>query len=150
MDAAGRPWLMALVGVGLLAAVFLLPDLLPEESELVPPPDPPPLEELRDPAPLVPEVEPEAPAEPELAEAEPARPAEPLPPLEASDGWVRVEASGLSKRPAFEEWLLADDLIRRFVASVDEIAIGNSPRRAPPLPAARRGRSGPPTAGGSS
>jgi hypothetical protein len=117
---------MALIGAGLLAAVFLLPDLLPDDSELVPAP-PPEVEEVEEREP------PEAPAPPEHAEApivepSPVLPAEPLPPLEASDGWVRVEAAGVSTKPAYEKWLEVDDLVRRFVAAVDEIALGQSPR----------------------
>lgn len=116
---------MALIGAGLLAAVFLLPDLLPEDSELVPAP-PPALEEAREPAPA-----PEpllGSAEAPIVEPPPVLPAEPLPPLEASDGWVRVEARGVSAKPAYEEWLEADDLVRRFVAAVDEVGLGQSPR----------------------
>jgi hypothetical protein len=116
---------MALIGAALLAAVFLLPDLLPDDSELVPAP-PSAVEEVREPA-LAAEPLLETTEEP-IVEPPPVLPAEPLPPLEASDGWVRVEARGVSAKPAYKEWLEADDLVRRFVAAVDEVALGQSPR----------------------
>ncbi|MEN8183327.1 MAG: DUF3014 domain-containing protein [Myxococcota bacterium] len=115
--------MLALIGLALLAALLWLPDLLPEESELVPvePPGERPVpiaEPLRDPEP---------PAPPEVAEAEP-EPAEPLPPLSRSDAWVRTEAAGLSDQAAFRQGLQAEDLVRRFVAAVDEVSDGGSPR----------------------
>jgi hypothetical protein len=119
---------MALIGAVLLAAVFLLPDLLPEDSELVPAP-PPRVEEVREPEPA-PALEP---IEGPLDEPPPVVPVEPLPPLEASDGWVRVEAGAVSAQPAYQEWLGADDLVRRFVAAVDEVASGISPRAHAPF-----------------
>jgi hypothetical protein len=118
---------LALIGAGLLAAVFLLPDLLPDDSELVPPP-PPEVEEEGELLEAPQALESSEGAEAPLAEPPSLVPAEPLPPLEASDGWVRVEARGVSAKPGYREWLKANDLVRRFVASVDEIALGHSPR----------------------
>lgn len=76
-----------------------------------------------------------APAEPAVAAepapapaAEPAPPA-PLPPLATSDGAVRVLVSELSSHPQLAAWLASDDLVRRFVVSVTNVAEGVSPRR---------------------
>lgn len=121
------PLALAAIGLGLIAGVFLLPDLLPEESELVP------VEPPRDEA-LVPPRPSAEPPLPEVADVEPVRePVEPLPPLSRSDGWVRVEAAALSERPAWKQWLQTEDLVRRFVAAVDEVAAGNSPTASVPF-----------------
>ncbi|MBE0461522.1 MAG: DUF3014 domain-containing protein [Candidatus Aminicenantes bacterium] len=48
--------------------------------------------------------------------------------LDKSDSLIRQLAAGLSSHPAFEKWLLTTDLIRKFVAAVDNIANGLSPR----------------------
>jgi len=47
--------------------------------------------------------------------------------LEDSDELVRQKAAGLSSHPSLSRWLQGDDLIRRFVAAVDNIANGQSP-----------------------
>jgi hypothetical protein len=47
--------------------------------------------------------------------------------LSASDAVVRELASGLSSNPKLAAWLVNEDLIRRFTASVDNIASGVSP-----------------------
>jgi Protein of unknown function (DUF3014) len=74
-------------------------------------------------------AEPVAAAEPEAPPpAEPAPPA-PLPPLTTSDGAVRVLVGELSSHPQLAAWLVNDDLIRRFVVSVTNVAEGVSPRR---------------------
>lgn len=48
--------------------------------------------------------------------------------LDESDDLVRRLASQLSSHPLLGDWLKTDDLIRKFVASVDNIANGQSPR----------------------
>jgi hypothetical protein len=48
--------------------------------------------------------------------------------LDASDEPVRELARSLSQRPELERWLRTGDLIRKFVAAVDNIAGGQSPR----------------------
>jgi hypothetical protein len=48
--------------------------------------------------------------------------------LKTSDVVVRELAAGLSSNPKLAAWLVNDDLIRRFTASVNNIAAGNSPR----------------------
>lgn len=85
------------------------------------------------------------PAEPEIAPPEPAvqttpedgttvspvRPEEEeieLPPLTASDSLVREMVGELSSHPRLASWLATDELIHKFVAAVDNIAEGTSPR----------------------
>ncbi|GMU65571.1 MAG: hypothetical protein AMXMBFR36_18450 [Acidobacteriota bacterium] len=63
-----------------------------------------------------------APAAPPATAPEP-----PLPPLDASDGNVRELGAGLSGDAAFAGWLGHDDLVRRFVAAVANVAEGASP-----------------------
>jgi len=50
-------------------------------------------------------------------EAPPALPAN-LPPLDRSDDFVRLRASGLSSAPAFAEWLKQESLIPRLAAAM--------------------------------
>lgn len=59
---------------------------------------------------------------------EPAEPQLELPELTASDAFIRDLTSALSSRPELAKWLATDDLIRRFVAAVDNVAEGVSPR----------------------
>ena len=51
-----------------------------------------------------------------------------LPPLDESDERVREMALELSTHPKLVKWLAPDDLVRRMVASVDNLSRGNSPR----------------------
>ncbi|MFN7972157.1 MAG: DUF3014 domain-containing protein [Acidobacteriota bacterium] len=51
-----------------------------------------------------------------------------LPPLDQSDDAVRKLVEGISSRPEIARWLMTDALIRRFVAVVDNVADGLSPR----------------------
>jgi hypothetical protein len=83
-----------------------------------------------DEAPAPPEpgrVEPPAPSGPPAAEAEPA-PSEELPPLVESDAFVRERAARASTRPELAAWLAGEGLVERFVAAVDAVANGESPR----------------------
>lgn len=59
----------------------------------------------------------------------PVTPVQPpvLPPLDASDGFVREQAGSLSGQLA--EWLTQDDLVRRFAVVVDNATNGDYPRR---------------------
>jgi hypothetical protein len=77
----------------------------------------------------------EAPATPTpLPLATPAPVVEDRPPLlqgvtlASSDAIVRDLARGLSSHPRFVAWLASEDLVRRAVASVENIANGKSPR----------------------
>ena len=63
----------------------------------------------------------------ESADDEP-RQRPPLPPLETSDARVRDDVGGLSNRAEWASWLTPDDLARRVVASVANVAAGESPR----------------------
>lgn len=47
--------------------------------------------------------------------------------LSTSDEAIRQLAAGLSARPEVAVWLANEDLVRRFVASVDSVADGRSP-----------------------
>lgn len=49
-----------------------------------------------------------------------------LPPLEASDGYVREAVIALS--PQMSEWLKQDDLVRRFAVVIDNARRGDYPR----------------------
>ncbi len=48
--------------------------------------------------------------------------------LEESDPLIRSRAKDLSLHPVFNKWLKTKEIIRKFVASVDNIAHGHSPR----------------------
>lgn len=77
--------------------------------------------------PPAPAVQPTTPPAPE--EQVPAtQPALELPPLEASDDFLRGIAEKLSASPRLSAWLGVDNLARRFTASVVNIAEGVSPR----------------------
>src|SRR5437867_5062720 len=121
------PWLAAvraLVAPALGAYVLLRK---PPHFTLPVPPGPAPVPEPT-PSPTVP---PPAVTEPLAAPpgTEPETPEErQLPPLAESDTLVRELASGLSSHPGLSVWLSTDGLIQRFVAAVDNIAGGESPR----------------------
>jgi len=88
--------------------------------ELPPPP-------LLPPPPPAPESIPPPPAP--SGEPRPGPRAEALPELAHSDALVRRGASALSSRPQLETWLQANDLIRRFVVAIDNLAEGKTPRK---------------------
>jgi len=48
--------------------------------------------------------------------------------LDKSDGLVRELVGQLSSHPDLARWLVTEDVIRKFVAAVDNIANGHSPR----------------------
>lgn len=50
-----------------------------------------------------------------------------LPPLDDSDSFVSKAAAGLSAHPRVASWLTTDDMIRRFVVTIDNIASGATP-----------------------
>jgi hypothetical protein len=51
-----------------------------------------------------------------------------LPSLDESDAFVNKAAAGLSAHPRIAAWLTADDVIRSFVVTVDNVASGATPR----------------------
>ena len=74
------------------------------------------------------DVPPAAVFEKELPPASSEGPAKPPVELDKSDDLVRQLAKEISSHPRLAEWLKSKDLIRRFVAAVDNIANGLSPR----------------------
>ena len=66
------------------------------------------------------EPSPPAPVEPPPAPVE-------LPALDVSDALVRGLVAALSAHPDLAAWLVSDDLVRRFVVVVDNIAEGRNP-----------------------
>ena len=74
---------------------------------------------------------PEPPQAPEAAAA--AEPARPLPSLENSDALMRETVSGLVGRKAFTAMVHPTELIRRIVATVDNLPRETAPRRVMPL-----------------
>lgn len=133
---AGWGWILVLVLVAVIAAVawFLLRGR-PSGEEAEPP-------VVEEPAAVEPVSES---GRPELEE-EPLE----LPPLEGSDEVVRRLAAALSAHPALASWLATDDLVRRFVVVVDNVAVGLVPRKEIPFLApeeafrAEPGEAGPP------
>lgn len=63
------------------------------------------------------------PALPDLAADEPIE----LPAVDTSDSFVRRLIARLSTHPQFAEWLVTDELARRFVATIADFAHGSSP-----------------------
>ena len=120
------PWLaaaLALVALALGAYVLLQrPALITLPAPPGPAPVPEPTASPTAPPPAV--TEPLAPpgTQPETPEERG------LPPLAESDTLVRELASGLTSHPGLSVWLSTDGLIQRFVAAVDNIAGGESPR----------------------
>jgi hypothetical protein len=70
---------------------------------------------------------------PEPLPAAPADPAKPLPSLENSDALMRETVSGLVGRQAFDAMVYPSQLIRRIVATVDNLPRETAPRRVMPL-----------------
>jgi len=69
---------------------------------------------------------PEPPLQPEEPEPEPI-------PLDASDEFVRGLLPTLTEHPRLATWLVTDDLVRRFVVAVDNVADGSNPARHVPF-----------------
>jgi hypothetical protein len=63
----------------------------------------------------------------------PAQAAAPLPALERSDSMLRDSLAGLMGRQPFEELVLPDQIVRRIVATVDNLPRRTAPRRMIPL-----------------
>jgi hypothetical protein len=113
------PWLVwALLAVSLLLGLgyYLTREREPASDASAPAAAPAPSAELET------EAAPEAPPPPEEPDVE-------LPPLSASDAFVRDLAAGLSAQPELASVLVPDDIVRRFVVVVVNVADGESPRR---------------------
>jgi hypothetical protein len=82
-----------------------------------------------EPAAPVEEAKPEAPQ----AQAPSAEPTKPLPSLEQSDAMMRDTVSALVGRKAFETMVYPSQLVRRIVATVDNLPRETAPRRVMPL-----------------
>jgi Protein of unknown function (DUF3014) len=93
-------------------------------------PAPPPPAEAAASAPVA-KAEPAPP--PAAPEPAPAEPAKPLPSLEQSDGLMREAVSGLVGRKAFDAMVFPSQLVRRIVATVDNLPRETAPRRVMPL-----------------
>ncbi len=102
-----KSWLVG--GLVLGVAAVLVAVLLLRGRPAPPPPPPPPTP---------------TPAPSPTPEASPFSGVE----LEGSDGVVRQALAGLSDRSLWTRWLAHEDLVRRFVASVNLVARGKSPR----------------------
>jgi len=63
----------------------------------------------------------------------PVATAEPLPTIENSDPMMREAVSGLVGRPAFDAMVYPRELVRRIVATVDNLPRETAPRRVMPL-----------------
>jgi hypothetical protein len=51
-----------------------------------------------------------------------------LPPVDASDDFVRAQVASISRDPEMARWLKTPGLIRRMVAAIADVADGESPR----------------------
>jgi hypothetical protein len=91
----------------------------------------PPAAEPARPAAPVEEAKTEAPQ----AQAPSAEPTKPLPSLEQSDAMMRDNVSALVGRKAFEAMVYPSQLVRRIVATVDNLPRETAPRRVMPLEA---------------
>ncbi len=69
----------------------------------------------------------EVPSEPPLPALGQGEPAAQLPPLDELDPFVRNMLAGLSARPELAALLTTDNLVRRFVVSVENLARGSTP-----------------------
>ena len=101
-------WVGALVLVAVIVAVVMLRN---RPEEVVEAPAPPPVAET------APSTDTSAPLEIGA-----------LPELDDSDAWLRNLIGQLSAHPELAEWLVTDEMVRRFVAIVDNLAEGTSPR----------------------
>jgi Protein of unknown function (DUF3014) len=117
-------FLILLAGAGGAAYYFWAqPDLFKggTPAEAAPPSAPPPA------------VTAAAPQPAEAAPAPSAEPAAPLPSLDNSDPMMRETVSGLITRKAFETMVYPTQLVRRIVATVDNLPRETAPRRVMPL-----------------
>jgi hypothetical protein len=114
---------------GVLAAVLLavlagaVCWLIDDEPEPPPPPPPPVMPKFMPRPPPPPPLPP--PPEPDIMLPPPPPP---LPELDESDPFVRESVEELGSASLLVTWLASEDLVRRFVAAVDNIAEGKSPR----------------------
>jgi hypothetical protein len=116
--------ILALIVVALVTAVLLLQR--GREGEVPPPAvEPPPPREVKDlpPAPVALPPPAGVPAAPPGEDEVPVEEVD-LPGLDESDDFARGLVSGIPS-----SWLVSEELVRRFVAAVDNVAEGYSPRK---------------------
>lgn len=83
---------------------------------------------IRDMSPAKPDVVTTAPPPPTLSPPIEPEPKMEVPPLDASDEAIRSLAQALSENPKLAGWLVPENLVRRFVAAVVDVANDESPR----------------------
>ena len=115
------PWLVAALAIALVAGIgyyYFRP---------APKPEPAPAAKTG-PAPA-----PQAQAKPAIANPLPESEAKSLPTLELSDSMMRESLAGLLGSKAFNDFIIPTQLVRRIVASVDNLPRRTAPRRMMPL-----------------
>lgn len=121
-------WILIVAGiVASVAAAYWLWPQRPEQAL----PQPPSAPEVRSEAPA-----PQASAEPGMRYPVPApetEPAKPLPTLDNSDPMMRESVTALVGKKAFDEMVYPSALIRRIVATVDNLPRQTAPRRVMPI-----------------
>ncbi len=126
---SSRPWWI-LVVAGIVASIAAAYYFWPQKPEPQQPPS------AAAPQPPAETPAPQATAEPAIRYPVPApavEPTKPLPTLENSDPMMRDTVTGLVGRKAFEEMVYPTALIRRIVATVDNLPRATAPRRVMPL-----------------
>src|SRR5262245_25131861 len=118
----------AIIVVALAAAAYFGRPLLEEFLARVAPEEAPAPPEAGPAEPPAPAPVPPPPPPPAAAETEAPPAAEALPPLAESDAFVRERVARASSRPELAGWLAGEGLVERFVAAVDAVANGESPR----------------------
>jgi hypothetical protein len=122
------PWLLGALGVAVLAGAAGFYYYLRQSAPQPLPAAPPPRVEAA-PQPAAP-----APSAEQHTLAVPApQPDAPLPTLENSDSMMRRSLADLMGGPAFEQMVVPSELVRRIVATVDNLPRQTAPRRMIPL-----------------
>ena len=121
-------WLWLGIGAALLAAMAAL--YYYSLLDLRPPPAP---QVAAAPEPAPAPVAAPAPPEPAVRHPLPEETAPSLPTLENSDAMARESLSGLLGGKAFQELVIPKELVRRIVATVDNLPRQTAPRRTIPL-----------------
>lgn len=133
-ESSSNPWWILLVA-GIVASVVATYYFWPQKQEPLLQQPPPP---VAAPQPPGESPAPQASAEPGIRYPVPApdtgsEPTKPLPTLDNSDPMMRDTVTGLVGRKAFEEMVYPSALIRRIVATVDNLPRATAPRRVMPL-----------------
>lgn len=127
---SSTPWGWILIVAGIVASVAAAYWFWPQRPEQALP-QPPSAPEVRSEA-----LAPQASAEPGIRYPVPApatEPAKPLPTLDNSDPMMRESVTALVGKKAFDEMVYPSALIRRIVATVDNLPRQTAPRRVMPI-----------------